>query len=168
MQELNRKIFLTDGEFGLLFGERIMHIVGTLNRTARDVCPPCNGYCCANIRCLFFSRKFSTCPIFEIRPRECRYHFCNDVFTRAPLTAEEKEMMQVPVEELVCGNRGDVAKLFFLFPEFPLDEKGLETLGIRTEVEKIISSFESGLVSEARAFKLLRNLCLQTVNPEEI
>ncbi len=166
MRDLNTSIFLTDAEFGQLFGPNIMRIVGVLNQAAQEVCPPCNGYCCANIKCLFFSKKFSTCPIFDIRPRECRYHFCNDVFVKAPLTREEKDMMVGPVEELVCGDRGEIAKLFFLFPEFPLDEKGLTKLGIRAEVDKIRKAFEDGLIREARAFELLRKVCAQEIIQE--
>ncbi len=163
---MNTSIFLTDEEFGQLFGTQIMQIVGVLNRTAKQVCPPCNGYCCGNIKCLFFSKKFSACPIFDIRPRECRYHFCNDVFVKAPLTREEKELMVGPVEELICGDRGEIARLFFLFPEFPLDEKGLTELGIREEVDKIRKAFEEGSIREGRAFGLLRKLCAQVIIQE--
>lgn len=156
---LNTKIFLTDGEFGELFGPRIAGLVGVMNEAAAGICPRCNGYCCKNIRCVFYSGHFSTCPIFDRRPRECRYHFCNEVFTAAPLTGEEKDLMQQPVEELICGNKGEIASLFFLFPEFPLDEKGLETLGIKEEVQQIIGDFEKGNLDEAVAFERLKQLC---------
>ena len=156
---LNTKIFLTDGEFGELFGPRIAGLVAVMNEAAAGICPRCNGYCCKNIRCMFFSGHFSTCPIFDRRPRECRYHFCNEVFTAAPLTGEEKDLMQQPVEELICGNKGEIASLFFLFPEFPLDEKGLETLGIKEEVQQIIGDFEKGDLGEAVAFERLKQLC---------
>jgi hypothetical protein len=159
MRDLNTSIFLTDEEFGRLFGQRIMQIVGALNRAAAKVCPPCNGYCCENIKCLFYSKKFSTCPIFAIRPRECRYHFCNDVFVKAQLTQEEKDLMVGPVEELICGDHGEIARLFFLFPEFPLDAKGLESMGIKPEVERIKKAFEDGVIREGKAFELLNKLC---------
>lgn len=168
MRDLNTSIFLSDEEFAQLFGQQIFRIISVLNRAAQSVCPPCQGYCCVNIKCLFYSKKFSTCPIFSIRPRECRYHFCNDVFTQAPLTAEEKELMVSPVEELVCGNRGEVARLFFLFPDFPLDEKGLTDLGIKDEVNRIRQAFEDGLIKEPRAAALLRKLCLQASSVKEI
>lgn len=154
------KIFLTDGEFEELFGPEIYRLVKILNDTARDVCPPCNGYCCKNIHCLLYSEKFSACPIFELRPRECRYHFCNDVFTRARLSKVELDAMMNPVEELVCGDRGEIARLFFLFPEFPLDEKGLESMGIKDMVEKIKRDFEEGSIDEAEAFRKLKELCV--------
>lgn len=157
--ELNTRIFLTDRDFELLFGQQIARLVNIMNETAGSVCPPCNGYCCKNIHCQFYSEHFSTCPIFDRRPRECRYHFCKDVFTAADLTKEEKDMMQQPIEELICGNRGDIAKLFFLFPEFPLDEKGLTGLGIKGDVEKIKQDFEAGRLDEPSAFGLLRDLC---------
>jgi hypothetical protein len=98
-------------------------------------------------------------PIFDRRPRECRYHFCNEVFTAAPLTKDEKDLMQQPVEELICGSKGEIARLFFLFPEFPLDEKGLAMLGIKHEVQQIIGDFEQGKLGEELAFETLKQLC---------
>ena len=158
-EALNRKTFLTDAEFEELFGSQIAYLVSVMNRTAADVCPPCDGYCCKNIHCVFYYQKFSTCPIFDIRPRECRYHFCNDVFTRAPLTKEEKDLMQQPVEELICGDRGEIAKLFFLFPEFPLDEKGPFGLKVAEEVSRIRDDFQCGVIDEQAAFARIRDLC---------
>lgn len=156
---LNTKIFLTDGEFEELFGPNIARLVDIMNGAAAGICPGCNGYCCKNIRCMFYSDYFSTCPIFDRRPRECRYHFCNEVFTAAPLTGDEKDQMQQPVEELICGSKGEIASLFFLFPEFPLDEKGLAALGIKEEVQKIIGDFEQGKMDERSAFEGLKQLC---------
>lgn len=157
--DLNTKIFLTDADFELLFGQQIAGLVKIMNKTAETICPSCNGYCCRNIHCLFYSEHFSKCPIFDRRPRECRYHFCNEVFTAADLTKEEKDLMQQPIEELICGDRGQIAKLFFLFPEFPLDEKGLDTLGIKNAVGKIIEDFEAQHLNEEVTFSLLKSLC---------
>ena len=140
--EIHSRIFLTDCDFEALFGPQIARLVIIMNEAAGKVCPACNGFCCKNIHCLFYSDYFSACPIFDRRPRECRYHFCNNVFSIAPLTKEEKDMMQQPIEELICGDRGEIARLFFLFPEFPLDEKGLASLGIREAVEQIKQGFE--------------------------
>lgn len=99
------------------------------------------------------------CPIFDLRPRECRYHFCYEVFSAASLTENEKDMMQQPIQELICGDKGEIAKLFFLFPEFPLDEKGLEAIGIKDEVIRIKKEFEEGRMDERSAFRQLKNLC---------
>ncbi len=156
--ELNTRIFLTDQDFKELFGDRIYRLVSIMNAAAGNICPPCNGYCCSNIKCRFYSEYFSTCPIFDRRPRECRYHFCNEVFNAAQLTKEEKDLMQQPVEELICGDRGEIARLFFLFPEFPLDERGLILLGIRDEVDKIKGEFEEGKISQEVALGRLQAL----------
>lgn len=158
-ESLYRRIFLTDSDFAELFGPQIDYLVRLMNQTAAVVCPPCNGYCCKNINCIFYFEKFSTCPIFDIRPRECRYHFCNDVFVRAPLTVDQKDQMQQPVEELICGDRGEIARLFFLFPEFPLDEKGPFGLKIADEVAAIKDLFQRGDIDEQDAFARLRALC---------
>jgi len=156
--QLNTRIFLTDSDFQELFGDRIHRLVSIMNAAAGGICPPCNGYCCRNIDCRFYSEHFTTCPIFDRRPRECRYHFCNEVFNAAKLTKEEKDLMQQPVEELICGDRGEIARLFFLFPEFPLDEKGLISLGIKDRVDQIKSEFEEGKVSQEAAFGRLQAL----------
>jgi len=159
---LNKKIFLTDSDFEELFGPTIARLVRIMNQAATDVCPKCNGYCCKNISCLFYSEAFTTCPIYDRRPRECRYHFCYEVFAVAPLTKEEKDMMQQPVQELICGDKGEVAKLFFLFPEFPLDEKGLTVIGIRDEVLRVKQEFADGLMTQEEAFTQLKALCRET------
>jgi hypothetical protein len=156
--KLNGKIFLTDQDFEELFGDQIYRLVSMMNAAAGKICPPCNGYCCRNIHCRFYSEYFSSCPIFDRRPRECRYHFCNEVFNAAELTKEEKDRMQQPIEELICGDRGEIAKLFFLFPEFPLDDKGLVALGIRDDVDKIKTEFEQGRISQEIAFAKLKAL----------
>jgi hypothetical protein len=159
LERLNNKIFLTDADFEELFGLQVAHLVKLMNVSSQKVCPSCNGYCCKNIGCMFYSEYFSTCPIYDRRPRECRYHFCNEVFNAAPLTTEEKDFMQQPIEELICGNRGEIAKLFFLFPEFPLDSKGLQALGIDVDVLSIKNRFESGEINEDAAFLKLKELC---------
>ena len=156
--KLNTRIFLTDQDFEELFGDQIYRLVSMMNTAAGKICPPCNGYCCRNINCRFYSEYFSSCPIFDRRPRECRYHFCNEVFNAAALTKEEKDLMQQPIEELICGDRGEIAKLFFLFPEFPLDERGLISLGIKDEVDKIKTEFEQGRISQEIAFAKLQAL----------
>lgn len=155
----DHKIFLTDLEFDELFGPEISRLARILNTTAREICLPCNGKCCKEIRCVFYSDKFSLCPIFEIRPRECRYHFCNNIFSRAPMSKEEKELLIKPVEELICGGKGEVARLFFLFPEFPLDENGLVKMGIMDAVTDIINAFEKGCIDEESASQQLKELC---------
>ncbi len=157
--QLNTRIFLTDRDFRELFGDRIYRLVAIMNAAAGKICPACNGYCCRNINCRFYSEHFTTCPIFNLRPRECRYHFCNEVFNAASLTKEEKDLMQQPVEELICGDRGEIARLFFLFPEFPLDEKGLISLGIKDRVDRIKGEFEEGKISQDAAFGRLQELC---------
>jgi hypothetical protein len=68
-------------------------------------------------------------------------------------------MMQQPIQELICGDKGEVAKLFFLFPEFPLDEKGLIAIGIKDEVIHIKKEFEDGGMDEQMAFNRLKGLC---------
>jgi hypothetical protein len=49
--------------------------------------------------------------------------------------------------------------LFFLFPEFPLDEKGLISLGIKDRVDRIKGEFEEGKISQETAFGRLQELC---------
>jgi hypothetical protein len=46
-----------------------------------------------------------------------------------------------------------------MFPEFPLDEKGLTALGIKDEVLRIRADFEDGELQQEEAFGRLRQLC---------
>lgn len=152
-------IFLTDEQFEELFGREISRIIRVLSEAAKNKCSSCRGKCCREIGCGFYSEKLSSCPIYEIRPRECRYHFCNEILDEAPLGKEDKELLMRPIQDLLGDGRERIPKFFTAFPQFPLDSEGLASLGIREEVSNIIEAFESGELAENRAGDLLRGLC---------
>ena len=156
-------IFLTDQQFEALFGREIARITRILNRVAREKCSACKGACCQQIECRLYSEKLSACPIYEIRPRECRYHFCNEILTRAPLSRDYKDLLMKPITELLGDKKGPISSLFNAFPRFPLDDEGLGLLGIKEEATRIMNAWEQGEINEHLAQGLLKSLCLKTI-----
>jgi hypothetical protein len=157
-------IFLTEEEFEELFGKEVSRIIRVLGETAKNKCLACRGKCCREIGCGFYSEKFNSCPIYEIRPRECRYHFCHEILSEAPLSDEDKEILEKPLEDLLGDEKERISKLFPLFPQFALDSEGLTSLGIKEEVNSIIRAFEDGEMDENQAGNLLKSLCRKAVN----
>jgi len=155
-------IFLTDADFEDLFGPEIARITRVLGEVAEEKCPACGGKCCVDIGCGLDSEKFACCPIYGIRPRECRYHFCYEISNAETLSREDREILDGPVENLLGCDSERVSEMFPLFPEFPLDAAGLTSLGIKEEVDSVITAFESGEMDESRACNKLKELCLST------
>jgi len=157
------EVFLTHEKFGELFGAEISAITDVLNKAGAEKCSTCGGKCCKDIGCRLYSEKFSGCPIYDIRPRECRYHFCHDIFEAVPLSKDEKELLQKPINEFFGGDRKRLAELFPLFPTFPLTPEGLALLGIEEDVNTIMNAVENGEVDGAQAKRLLTGTCLRTL-----
>lgn len=157
-------IFLTDQQFEALFGSEIARITRILNRVARQECSACKGACCQQIECRLYSEQLNGCPIYEIRPRECRYHFCNEILTRAPLSRDYKDLLMKPITELLGNKKGPVSSLFTQFPAFPLDDEGLGLLGIKEKATRIMNAWEHGEINEHRTRGLLKSLCLKTTS----
>lgn len=156
------RIFLTDEEFAQLFGEAISRVTRVLAETAESKCLVCKGKCCLEIGCGLYSGKFSFCPIYELRPRECRFHFCHKILNEVALAQEDREILEMPVKDLLRDEAGRGSKLFPLFPQFPLDSEGLTGLGIQEEVSRVIKAFENSELDENQAKDLLKSLCLNT------
>jgi hypothetical protein len=153
------EIFLTDEEFEALFGAEISAVTRVLNETSLGKCSACGGMCCRDIGCELYSRKFGRCPIYDIRPRECRYHFCHAIFEAAPLSKEEKGLLQKPINEFFSGNKEQLSRMFPLFPVFAVSSEGLALLGIKREVKSIMDGFEQGRLDQNQAKHLLQNVC---------
>ena len=156
------KIFLTEGEFEELFGREIARVTRVLSEIAADRCSVCRGKCCREIGCGLYSEKFSYCPIYEIRPRECRFHFCSEILNEATLSQEDKELLEKPIKDLLKDEKEQNSELFPLFPQFPLDSESLTSLGIKEEADKIIKAFEDGELDGNQAGDLLKSLCQDT------
>ena len=154
-------IFLTDQQFESLFGGDIARITRILNIAAMEKCSTCKGACCQQIACRLYSEKLSGCPIYEIRPRECRYHFCNEILSEALLSRDDKDLLMKPLNELMGDRKSPISSLFTQFPSFPLDNEGLGLLGIREAATNIIKAFENGAIDENHTRLLLQSLCLR-------
>lgn len=153
------EIFLTDEEFEALFSAEIAGLIRTLNEVSRQKCSECGGKCCQEIGCKLYSPLLSGCPIYEIRPRECRYHFCHQILAEAPLDKEQKELLMKPIAEFTRGNRDEIFRVFPSFPVFFVSEEGLASLGIKEAVAHVMTSFEQGKLAEETTRELLRNIC---------
>lgn len=156
------KIFLSDSDFRSIFGVDVARIVRTIGDFSGDKCSTCRGSCCREIGCGFFSEKFSFCPIYDIRPRECRYHFCHEILNSVPLDEKDRELLNKPIKDLLNHEGGKVTELFPLFPNFMIDVEGLTSLGIKNEVDNIMESFNKGQMEEKQARILLKSTCLST------
>ncbi len=62
-----------------LFGEEVIETLEKLEAFARceRVCDECGGLCCQDIGCELYAPQFGTCPVHQIRPIVCRFHFCH-------------------------------------------------------------------------------------------
>lgn len=153
------EIFITQAEFEDIFGAEISAVTQVLNEASRERCSACGGKCCRDIGCELYSEKFGYCPIYDIRPRVCRYHFCHAIFEEAPLSKEGKELLQKPINEFFGSDKGRLAELFPLFPMFVVGAEGLILLGIAGEVDVIMESFEAGKLNEDQAKRMLQSVC---------
>lgn len=153
------KVFLTDEEFEALFTAEIAALLCSLNEVSQQKCAECGGKCCREAGCKLYSPRFTGCPIYEIRPRECRYHFCHQILEEAPLDRARKELLMKPVTEFTRGNRKELMRMFPTFPTFPPSEEGLTSLGIRDAVVEVMQALEQGGLSPESAKVLLKNIC---------
>ncbi|MDY6835892.1 MAG: hypothetical protein SVY53_13950 [Chloroflexota bacterium] len=157
------KIFLNQDEFEWILGEDLSRVIGLLGNAGKSLCLCCKGECCVVIGCELYSEKFGTCPILEIRPRECRFHFCQRVLNEASLNPEDRAVFEKPISDLLRNDEeGRESELFPLFPQFPLDGDGLAILGIGDAVRSIMWDFKSGQIGETLATDKLKAICLAT------
>jgi hypothetical protein len=156
------KIFLTDSDFESIFGKDVTRIVRTIGHFSGDKCSTCGGRCCREIGCGFFSEKFGFCPIYEIRPRECRYHFCHEILNSVPMDEKDREVLNKPIKDLLSNQRVGITELFPLFPNFMIDVEGLTLLCIKEEVNSIMEAFNKGEIEKKQATMLLKAICLST------
>ena len=70
--------FLTEDEMTGLFGQEVIAALRRLQDFAREtnLCAGCGGKCCGDVKCELYSSRFPACPIHELRPMACRFHFC--------------------------------------------------------------------------------------------
>jgi hypothetical protein len=78
VDHLERLPFITDHEIKLLYGEEVALALGELERINQEerICQQCDSNCCQEHGCEFFAPQFSRCPIHDLRPAICRFHFC--------------------------------------------------------------------------------------------
>ncbi len=70
---------LTDAEVGQLFGPETAAAMTAIDGYSREsgLCASCGGECCREIGCEVYTPLFDRCPIHDVRPLLCRFHFCH-------------------------------------------------------------------------------------------
>jgi len=69
---------VTDLEMRELYGEEVVAALEKLDRFNHEekICQQCDGNCCHKFSCEFYAPQFRQCPIHDLRPAICRFHFC--------------------------------------------------------------------------------------------
>jgi len=79
VNRLARLPFITDAEMDDLFGEEVAAALSTLHHYGQEegVCLHCESRCCLACRCEVYAPELGCCPVQELRPVLCRFHFCD-------------------------------------------------------------------------------------------
>jgi len=154
---LRRNIFITDGEFEILFGAQIAKAKRVLDQYAGEICAACGGECCERTGCGFHSVRFDCCPIYEWRPAKCRLYYCERVLESELLTQQERQLLGERAMNLSQILSYSCGFEILLQPPIRIVEKDwLVTLGLHGQVTKIVQAFENGeLEANSAKAKLL-------------
>jgi hypothetical protein len=131
--------FITDQEVERLYGEEVAAALGELERInlAEKICRRCESNCCQTHGCEFYAGQFRQCPIHDLRPAICRFHFCEKFHAAAAPNVEE--LSEIFLYSLSTASAsGSQAVKFFNPPPFAGAVPGLvET--VTPAVEKVRS-----------------------------
>lgn len=116
---LPRLPFVTDLEVKELYGEEVAATLGELERINQKggICQQCDSNCCQKYGCEFYAPQFSQCPIHDLRPVICRFHFCEkfQIAGRSII----KELSEIFLYSLsVAAANGSRRVIFFNSPPF--------------------------------------------------
>lgn len=116
---LTRLPFVTDPEIKELYGEEVAAALGELERINQEkmICQQCDSNCCQTHGCEFYAPQFSQCPIHDLRPAICRFHFCEkfQIAGRSSI----KELSEIFLYSLsVAAANGSGSVKFFNPPPF--------------------------------------------------
>lgn len=91
VESLCRLPLVTNLEMRELYGEEVAAALEELERfnQAEKICQQCDGDCCHKFSCEFYAPQFSQCPIHDLRPAICRFHFCEKFQGAGSLTIKE-------------------------------------------------------------------------------
>jgi hypothetical protein len=166
-QHTPKRIFLTDGEFELLFGAQIAEATRMLGRHAAGICQSCAGECCRRIECEFYSDRFDNCPIHEYRPVKCRFYYCEKILENELLSDEARWLLNRPARELSERLRDSQGLAIFIEPPVRIGgQSWLALLGIEGEVAEIVTSVNNGRLAPSTARARLVRLVEQCRNQQ--
>jgi hypothetical protein len=119
VDHLTRLPFVTDLEIEELYGEEVAAALGDLERINQEkrICQQCDSNCCRDHGCEFYAPQFSQCPIHDLRPPICRFHFCEQFrIADRPTITELSEIFLYSLSVAAANGSGSVK--FFKPPPF--------------------------------------------------
>jgi len=119
VEQLTRLPLVIDQEMKGLFGDEVASALVVLDRLNREkqICLHCDGKCCQKYGCEFYAPQLGWCPIFDMRPVICRFHFCERFQPAAGLMI--KELSEIYLDSLtVAAKIGSTRLGFFDVPPF--------------------------------------------------
>lgn len=166
---MKQNMFLTNSEFEEIVGEKVIEAIDILSRHVGEACASCNGQCCKNIGCGFYSSKLSRCPIFQYRPAKCRFYFCRDILESESLSLQEREVLDTCVRDVSEIIKSEFLGLIFSDPPIRLGQKRwLTSLELEEKAYSIIEALERGdLESHCAQEKLITLVEAYRNNPSQ-
>jgi len=79
VDRFSQVVFVDRDRIHRLFGEEVVETLEKLETFAnrKQICNDCGGLCCRDVGCELYAPQFTTCPVHQIRPIVCRFHFCH-------------------------------------------------------------------------------------------
>lgn len=143
---------LTDEEVQDLFGRQTAAVMAAFDSYGREkgLCASCGGECCREIGCEVYSPLFEQCPIHDMRPLLCRFHFCHrfDAVDKGLVIALRDVFMACYTADQI--SRGTIARSMSVPPL----ENGCSILA--GNVQLIVESVRSGRLSPGEGVRRVR------------
>ena len=158
---MKQNMFLTDNEFEGIVGKEVIAAIEILSRFVSQECLKCNGQCCKDIGCGFYSSKFECCPIFEYRPAKCRFYFCRDILESDSLDTTARQILDTEVKHLSEIVNSEFLHLIFCDSTIKLGQKRwLTSLELEEKAYSIVEALETENLDRDLAKEQLTNLVL--------
>ena len=119
VEQLTRLPLVTDQEMKGLFRDEVASALIELDHLNREkqICLYCDRNCCQKYGCEFYAPQLEWCPIFDMRPVICRFHFCEKFQPAAGLMV--RELSEIYLDSLTVAAKTGTTRLgFFDVPPF--------------------------------------------------
>jgi hypothetical protein len=151
--ELSLLPLVTDNEMGELFGKEVISALAELDRYNRQsqLCANCRNHCCLVAHCELYAPQFHQCPIHDLRPVLCRFHYCNKFQTECSSLVEE--VSDIYFECLLAADRDGNPRVR-LFESPPLARYCLNLVNVAAP---LVSAVRDGNINPENAAKLIHS-----------